>query len=260
MLIGKSAVITGSLDGIGYAIAHALAKQKCAVMLNGFGEHALVEQRLRELRALDVDAEYHGADLSVPAQIEDLVAAAIARFGKIDIVVNNAVTRTWGTVDVLPVERWNYALAVNLSAPFHLIRLALPGMKQRRWGRIINLASNYGVAGTKRRVDYVSTKHGLVGMTKVVALEGLEFNITANAICPGATLTPNARKLVAERMAAKGLSEADATVDYLSDRQPSHRFIAPEKVAALAAFLCSEDASEITGSPLPIDGGWLAQS
>jgi len=260
MLIGRTALITGSLDGIGFAIAQALARQGCAVMLNGFGDEVIVRDRLHALRNLDVDADYHGADLSVPSQIEDMVAATERRFGAVDIAVNNAVTRTWGYIDELPVDKWDYAVAVNLTAPFHVIRLTMPGMKRRRWGRIINLASNYGIAGTARRVDYVSTKHGLVGMTKVAALEGLPYNITANAICPGATLTPNARELVAQRMAAKGLSEEDATTDYLSDRQPSRRFIAPEKVAALAAFLCSEDASEITGTPLAIDGGWLASS
>lgn len=260
MLKGRTALITGSLDGIGFAIAQALARKGCAIMLNGFGEEALVRDRVETLRALDVDAEYHGADLSVPSQIEDMVAATVRRFGGIDIAVNNAVTRTWGYIDELPVEAWNYALAVNLTAPFHVIRLTMPGMKERRWGRIINLASNYGLAGTTRRVDYVSTKHGLVGMTKVAALEGLPYNITANAICPGATLTPNARKLVAQRMAAKGLSEEDATRDYLSDRQPSRRFIPAEKVGAFAAFLCSDDASDITGSPLTIDGGWMAFS
>lgn len=260
MLHGRSALITGSLDGIGFAIAQALAKQGCAVMLNGFGDEAMIRERLQTLRELGVDADYHGADLSAPAQVEDLVATAQRRFGAIDIAVNNAVTRTWGEIDELPVEKWNYAVAVNLTAPFHVIRLTMPGMKQRKWGRIINLASNYGLAGTRRRVDYVSTKHGLVGMTKVAALEGLPYNITANAICPGATLTPNARKLVAQRMAAKGLSEEDATTDYLSDRQPSRRFIAAEKVGALAAFLCSDDASDITGTPVTIDGGWMALS
>lgn len=260
VLKGRSALITGSLDGIGFAIAQALARNGCAIMLNGFGDETLIKSRVNTLREIGVDADYHGADLSVPAQIEDMVAAAARRFGAVDIAVNNAVTRTWGHIDELPVEKWNYALAVNLTAPFHVIRLTMPGMKQRKWGRIINLASNYGIAGTARRADYVSTKHGLVGLTKVAALEGLPYNITANAICPGATLTPNARKLVAQRMAAKGLSEEDATTDYLSDRQPSRRFIAPEKVAAFAAFLCSEDASEITGTPLAIDGGWLAFS
>jgi 3-hydroxybutyrate dehydrogenase len=260
MLQGKTALITGSLDGIGYAIAQALARQGAAVMLNGFGDAELVAQRVGALRTLGVDADYHGADLSVPSQIEDMVTVTTRRFGTVDIAVNNAVTRTWGAIDELPVDRWDYALAVNLSAPFHVMRLTMPGMKSRRWGRIVNLASNYGLAGTARRVDYVSTKHGLVGMTKVAALEGLPYNITANAICPGATLTPNARKLVAQRMAAKGLSEEDATTDYLSDRQPSRRFIAPEKVGAFVAFLCSDDASEITGSPLTIDGGWMAFS
>lgn len=260
MLKGRSALITGSLDGIGYAIAQALARQGCNVMLNGFGDEALIRDRVERLAELGVEADYHGADLSVPGEIEDLVASAERRFGAVDIAVNNAVTRTWGYIDELAVEKWDYAIAVNLTAPFHVIRLTMPGMKRRRWGRIINLASNYGMAGTTRRVDYVSTKHGLIGMTKVAALEGLPHNITANAICPGATLTPNARKLVAQRMADKSLCEEDAITDYLSDRQPSRRFIAPEKVGALAAFLCSDDASEITGTPLAIDGGWLAFS
>jgi 3-hydroxybutyrate dehydrogenase len=258
VLKGRNALITGSLDGIGYAIARELAGKGCAVMLNGFGEAPLIGERVAALRELGVDADYHGADLSMPAQIDDLFAATERRFGTVDIAVNNAVTRTWGAIDELPVDRWDYAVAVNLTAPFHVIRLALPGMKRRRWGRIINLASNYGLTATTRRADYVATKHGLVGLTKVAALEGLPYNITANAICPGATLTPNARKLVAQRMAQKGLSEEDATVDYLSDRQPSHRFIPAEKVAALAGFLCTEEASEITGTPLAIDGGWLA--
>jgi 3-hydroxybutyrate dehydrogenase len=260
MLEGKSALITGSLDGIGFAIAQALARKGCAIMLNGFGDESLIGARVSTLRALGVAADYHGADLSVPGEIEDMVATAERRFGAVDIAVNNAVTRTWGYIDELPVEKWDYAIAVNLTAPFHVIRLTMPGMKKRKWGRIINLASNYGLAATRRRADYVSTKHGLIGLTKVAALEGLPYNITANALCPGATLTPNARKLVRERMAAKGLNEEDATVDYLSDRQPSRRFIAPEKVGAFAAFLCTEDASEITGTPLAIDGGWLAFS
>jgi 3-hydroxybutyrate dehydrogenase len=257
---GKAALVTGSLDGIGFAIAERLARDGCSVMLNGFGEAALVEERVKALTALGVQADYHGADLSIPAQIEEMVAATERRFGAVDIVVNNAVTRHYAHIEDLPVEKWNYALAVNLSAPYHIIRLTIPGMKKRRWGRIVNLASNYGMAGTPRRTDYVSTKHGLVGMTKVVALEGLNYNVTCNAICPGATYTPHARKLIAERMAAKNLSEEDAIADYLAGRQPSHRFIPPAKVAALAAFLCTDDASEITGTPIAIDGGWLANS
>lgn len=260
MLSGKSALITGSLDGIGFAIAEALARKGCAVMLNGFGEAGFIRERVGFLTDLGVAADYHGADLSIPAQIEDLVAATERRIGAIDIVVNNAVTRHYANVEDLPLEKWNYALAVNLSAPFQIIRRTMAGMKQRKWGRIINLASNYGLAGTTRRADYVSSKHGLVGLTKVVALEGLPYNITCNAICPGATYTPNARKLVAERMAAKNLSEPQAIADYMAGRQPSRRFIPPGKVGAFAAFLCTDDASEITGSPLTIDGGWMANS
>jgi 3-hydroxybutyrate dehydrogenase len=260
MLKGKAALITGSVDGIGFAIAEALAKLGCSIMLNGFAEADLVKERRAALAGLGVQADYHAADLSVPAQIEDMVATTGRRFGSIDIVVNNAVTRHYAHIDELPVEKWNYALAVNLSAPFHLIRLSMPGMKKRKWGRIINLASNYGVAGTPRRTDYVSTKHGLVGMTKVVALEGLPFNITCNAICPGATYTPHARKLIAERMAASGKAEPEAVADYLAGRQPSRRFIEPRRVGALAAFLCGDDACDITGMPIAIDGGWLANS
>jgi 3-hydroxybutyrate dehydrogenase len=260
MLSGKSALITGSLDGIGFAIAEALARQGVSIMLNGFGDAGTIGQRIATLTGLGVEADYHGADLSVPSQIEDMVATAKRRFGAIDIAVNNAVTRHYAPIDELPVEKWDYALAVNLSAPFHVIRLTMPDMKARRWGRIINLASNYGVAGTTRRTDYVSTKHGLVGMTKVVALEGLPFNITCNALCPGATYTPNARKLIAQRMAASGKSEEEATKEYIAGRQPSHRFIQPEKVAALAVFLCGDDACDITGTPIAIDGGWLAYS
>ncbi len=260
MLNGKSALITGSLDGIGFAIAEALARKGCSVMLNGFGTAEFVKERVKLLSDLGVTADYHGADLSIPAQIEDMIVTTERRFGAIDIVVNNAVTRHYANIEDMPIEKWNYALAVNLSAPFQIIRGTISGMKKRQWGRIINLASNYGVAGTTRRADYVSTKHGLVGLTKVVALEGLPYNITCNAICPGATYTPNARKLVAERMAAKNLSEPEAITDYMAGRQPSRRFIPPAKVGAFAAFLCTDDASEITGSPLSIDGGWLANS
>jgi 3-hydroxybutyrate dehydrogenase len=260
MLQGRAALITGSIDGIGFAIAEALARRGCAVMLNGFAERERIDQRVGQLRDLGVDADYHGADLSVPAQIEAMVGTAQRRFGRIDIAVNNAVTRTWGALDELPAAKWDYAIAVNLTAPFHVIRLVMPGMKERQWGRIINLASNYGLQATPRRGDYVATKHGLIGLTKVAALEGLPYNITANAICPGATMTPNARKLIAQRMADKNLPEDEAIVDYLATRQPSRRFIEPGRIGAFAAFLCSDDAGDITGSPLSIDGGWMASS
>lgn len=260
MLKGRGAIVTGSLDGIGYAIATAIARQGCAVMLNGFGPEALIRERVDALVALGADADYHGADLSDPDQIEDLVAVANRRFGQVDIVVNNAVTRFEAPIEELPPEKWSYALAVNLTAAYHLIRLTLPGMKQRDWGRIISLASIFGVEGTPRRTDYVVTKHGLVGMTKVVALECAGFNITCNALCPGMVDTPHIRRMVADRMAATGQTEQQVREAFLAARQPSRRFITPERVGALAAFLCSDDASDITGTPIPIDGGWQARA
>ena len=260
MLKGKTALITGSLGGIGHAIAIALARKGCAVMVNGFGHEAQVDDSLAQLTALGVDAGYHGADLSVPAQVEELVSTTQRRFGRVDILVNNAVSRFDANIEDLPFEKWSYALAVNLTAPFLLTGLVLPGMKQRNWGRIINLASIYGVEGTPRRTDYVATKHGLVGMTKVVALECAGYDITCNALCPGAVYTPHMKKLIAERMAATGKPENEAIADFLGPRQPSKRFVQPEKVGALTAFLCSDDARDITGTPIPIDGGWRARA
>lgn len=256
MLQGKTALVTGSLDGIGWAIAAALAAKGCAVMLNGLGEAALVEQRLAALPR----AGYHGADLSEPAQIEALVRATEERLGPVDILVNNAVTRHNAPVDELPVEKWNYALAVNLSAPYHLIRLVFPGMKRRRWGRIINLASTYGLIGTAGRTDYCATKHGLVGLTRVVALEGAPFNVTCNALAPAAVATPNTARLLAERSAASGKPAAQVEAEFLAARQATGRLVTPQRVAALAVFLCSEDAADMTGTPIPIDGGWLARA
>jgi len=260
MLKGKGALITGSLGGIGWAIAQALAQKGCNVMLNGFGDAQLVDQQVKTLTDIGVDAGYHGADLSAPDQIADMVDTTERRFGSIDIVVNNAVTRHYAHIEDVPVEKWDYALAVNLSAPFHIIRRPIAAMKRRQWGRYINIASNYGLAGTTRRADYCSTKHGLVGLTKVVALEGLPHFITCNAICPGATLTPNMHKLLAERKAATGDSDEDNIRNYLAGRQPSRRFIEPHRIGALAAFLCSDDAADITGTPITIDGGWIANS
>lgn len=260
MLNGRGAIITGSLDGIGYAIASALARQGCSIMLNGFGPDDLIRDRVAALRDLGVDADHHGADISDAQQIEDLVAATNRRFGQIDILVNNAVTRFDADIENLPPEKWSYALAVNLTAAYHLIRLTLPGMKQRNWGRIISLASIFGVEGTPRRTDYVVTKHGLVGMTKVVALECAGFGITCNALCPGLVDTPHIRRMIAGRMAEMGQTEELATAAFLEPRQPSRRFVTPERIGALAAFLCSDDACDITGTPIPIDGGWQARA
>jgi 3-hydroxybutyrate dehydrogenase len=245
-LTGKAAIVTGSVEGIGFAIAQALAEQGCAA------------ERVAALKSLGAEAVYHGVDLAQPDQIADMVTTADRKFGKVDIVVNNAVTRHWAPIEDLPVDKWMHALGVNLSAPFHVIRLTVPGMKRRRWGRIINIASNYGLQATAQRTDYCTTKHGIVGMTKVVALEGAEFGITANAICPGATDTPFIRKRIAELDPSH--AEADATASFLERKQPTRRLIPPGKIGALAAFLCSDDASEITGTPISIDGGWVARA
>ena len=260
MLKGKGALITGSVDGIGWAIAQALAAKGCNVMINGFADEAHANERVKSLTELGVDAGYHAADISQLPQITEMVTTTERRFGSIDIVVNNAVTRHYAHIEDVPIEKWDYALAVNLSAPFHLIRQTISAMKQRNWGRYINIASNYGLAGTTRRADYCSTKHGLVGLTKVVALEGLPHFITANAICPGATMTPNMRKIIAQRKEATGESDEDNVRNYLATRQPSRRFIEAGKIGALAAFLCSDDAGDITGTPICIDGGWIANS
>lgn len=257
-LAGRVALVTGSLDGIGFAIATALAKQGAKVMLGGFGDAALIARRVAELHALGVDAAHDGADLADAAQAEALAVRAEERLGPVDILVNNAVARHWDLVEDYPLEAWQQAVAVNLTAPFILTKRVLPGMKARRWGRIVNLASTYGLRGAPRRVDYCTTKHGLVGMTQVVALEGLAFNVTCNALCPGAVDTPNTRRTLATRWAGSGMSEDEVMRAFMVGKQPSGRLVPPERVAALAVFLCSDAAADITGTPIAIDGGWLA--
>jgi 3-hydroxybutyrate dehydrogenase len=251
MLKGKTALVTGSLGGVGFAIAEALAARGAAVMLHDIGA--------RPERKLPAGADFESADLSDPGQIAALVASTERRLGPVDILVNNAVTRHNAPIEELPVEKWNYALAVNLSAPFHLIRLTIPGMKKRRWGRIINLASTYGLIGAARRADYVTTKHGLVGLTRSVALEGAPFNITSNALLPAMVATQNTRRLVAEGHAASGRPEAEVEAALIAERQATGRLVQPERIGALAAFLCSEDAADMTGTPIPIDGAWLSR-
>ena len=260
MLQGKSALITGSLGGIGFEIADALARKGCSVLINGFAQPEVIEAQLNLLRATGAQAHYHGADISKTEDMDDMVQTAERLFGKVDILVNNAVTRHDATIEQLPPEKWAYALAVNLSAPYHFMHRLVPGMKARNWGRIINLASIYGVEGTANRSDYVATKHGLVGLTKVVALECATYNITCNALCPAAVHTPHLRQLITQRAQQAGVTEEALTADFLKARQPSQRFVQPSKVGALAAFLCSEDACDITGTPIPIDGGWQARA
>jgi 3-hydroxybutyrate dehydrogenase len=255
MFSGRTALVTGSIGGIGYATASALAAQGCNVMLNGFGDpREIEEKRLGLEKTHGVKARYHGADLRKIAEIKDLVAATERELGPVDILVNNAVVRHFAPVEDFKVEDWQAALDVNLSAPFHLIRLTLRGMKQRGWGRIINLASTLGIIAMPNRVDYVVTKTALMGLARAVAIETQqEPNITVNAICPG---TPAAEKRVAALAQSKGIGIDAATREFLDGRQPTARFIDPAQIGALIAFLCSEAAREITGASIPIDDGW----
>jgi 3-hydroxybutyrate dehydrogenase len=259
MLKGKCALVTGSTQGMGLATATVLASRGCNVMLHGLADPKDAEEKRQKIAAAyGIKAGFHGANLSRLDEIEDLVRATEQALGSVDILVNNAVTRHRGLLEDIPVEKWNEAIAVNLSAPFHLIRLTLPGMKRRRWGRIISIASNWGLTGTKNRGDYVATKHGLVGLMRAAALETLEFGITCNAIAPGSTLTPHAERQLRERMEQSGKTREEAMKDFFMERQPSGRFVMPEHVGELIAFLCTDAAREMTGTPISIDGGWLA--
>ncbi len=260
MLKSKCALITGSTQGLGYAMAERLAAEGCHIMLNGFGDPAEIEARRRHIEdSHGVRVLHHGADLAVPAQITDLVETADRAFGAIDIVINNAVVRHFAPLEDFKVEDWDRALAVNLSSAFHVTRLALPGMRRRDFGRIVNISSIYGQRGAVNRVDYVTTKTALIGFTRAVALEVAGQNITCNAICPGSSPTPAIEQRLAEFVARnEGLSRDDAVRSFMASRQPSGRFVAMEGVASLAAVLCGPAGRDITGAAIPIDGGWSA--
>jgi len=257
-LEGRGALVTGSDGGIGFAIAERLAAEGCGVVLNGPAESAATAALRDRLSALGVKCAYVRADVGSVAEIERLFAAATATIGSVDILVNNAVVRHFHPVDEFPVAEWDRALAVNVSAVFHAIRLAVPGMKQRNWGRIVNLASIYSTRGAERRVDYVTAKHAIVGITRTVALELARTGITCNAVQPGWVLTPHAERQIADRMKATGETREAAIDALLESRQPSGRMVTPEQVAACVAFLCSEGAAAITGTTLAVDGGWSA--
>ena len=260
MLNGRSALVTGSTSGIGLGIATALAAQGANVTLNGFGDGAEIEEiRLRLATEHKVEVHYDGADLSKEAEIEAMMARAIARFGSVDILVNNAGIQFVAPVDEFPVAKWNAILALNLTASFHTIRLALPPMKRKQWGRIVNIASAHALVASPFKSAYVAAKHGIAGLTKTVALEVATQGITMNAICPGYVWTPLVEKQIPDTAKARGLSEAQVINDVLLHAQPTKRFVQVSEVAALATFLASEDAASITGTIIPIDGGWTAQ-
>ena len=260
MLEGRAAVVTGSTSGIGRAVAEALAAEGCAVMLNGFGEAADIErQRAGMADAHGVRVAHNPADMTRPDEIAALIAAAEAELGAVDILVNNAGIQHVAPIEAFPAERWDAVIAVDLSAAFHAISAALPGMKTRGWGRIINIASVQGLIGSIHKAAYVAAKHGLVGLTKVVALEAAESGVNCVAICPGWVRTPLVEKQIEARAEADGIGVEEAGVAMLKEKQALHRFTTVEQIAQLAVYLCSDAASTITGVALPIDGGWTAQ-
>lgn len=259
-LSGKAAVVTGSTSGIGLAIARALAREGADLLINGFGEAPLIARFKDQLASeYGVKVVYDGADMARPDQIEAMIEHATAELGKIDILVNNAGIQFVAPVHEFPIERWDAILAVNLSAAFHTIRLVLPQMLARDWGRIVNIASAHGLVASVNKSAYVAAKHGLVGLTKVVALETARTRITCNAICPGWVLTPLVHKQIEDRAAREGLALEEAKRALLAEKQPSLEFVSPEDIGSLVVFLCSEAASQIRGAALTIDGGWTAQ-
>lgn len=259
-LAGKSALITGSVQGLGLAAARRLAAAGCRLVLHGLAAPEAATALQRELAAaFDVDVVYFRADLRHVDEIERLAAEASAVSGGVDVLVNNAVVRHAGPVDTFPTHAWDETIAVNLSAAFHTIRLLLPGMKARNWGRIINVSSIYGLVGAADRIGYVTTKTALVGLTRAVALETAAFDITCNAICPGTSRTPVHEAALATLMAREGLDEPAARARLLREKQPTGRFVEADGVAGLVVFLCSPEGRDITGAALPIDGGWSAR-
>ncbi len=257
---GKTAVVTGSTSGIGQAIAEAFAAEGCNVMLNGFGDQAAIA-KLREGMAKKngVRVEYNGADMSKPAEIADLVAKGQAAFGSIDILVNNAGIQYTSPIEEFPPEKWDAIIAINLSATFHAIHAALPLMKAKKWGRIINIASTHGLVASAHKVAYVAAKHGIVGLTKVVGIECADTGVTCNAICPGWVLTPLVQAQIEARAKAENITVEKASRDLLAEKQPQLQFTKPEQIAALAVFLASDAASNMQGAQLVSDGGWIAQ-
>ena len=256
MLKGKTALVTGSTSGIGLGIAQALAAQGAKIMLNGFGD---IEAAKAAVAAHGHPVGYHGADMSKPAEIEAMVRACEAEFGGVDILVNNAGIQHVAFVEDFPVERWDAIIAINLSSAFHTMRLALPGMKRRNWGRVINVASAHGLVASAGKSAYVAAKHGIVGLTKASALEAATTGVTINAICPGWVLTPLVQKQVDARAEKDGVDNDEAKRRLLAEKQPSLEFVTPEQLAGLAVFLCSPAADNVRGVAWNMDGGWTAQ-
>jgi 3-hydroxybutyrate dehydrogenase len=259
-LQGKTALVTGSTSGIGLGIARKFAAQGANIVFNGFGDMNEIQAVQESIKSeFGVRTAYHNADMSKPAEIEAMMRYAAEQFGAVDVVVNNAGIQHVANIEDFPVERWDAIIAINLSSAFHTTRLALPAMKQRNWGRIINVASVHGLVGSAQKSAYVAAKHGIVGLTKVTALETAQTGITCNAICPGWVLTPLVQKQVDARAAQNQLSNEDAKRSLLAEKQPSGDFVTPEQLGDLAVFLSSDAASQVRGVAWNMDGGWVAQ-
>jgi len=258
-LQGRVALLTGSSDGLGFALAEALAHSGCHVMLNGIEPSASVEVRRAALeQSTGVSVGYCEVSVAEESGVAALIEATRKRFGALDILVNNAVVRHFAPIVNFPTEKWEAALAVNLSAAFHTIRMALPGMRTGNFGRIFNMTSVYGSRGTTNRVDYVTTKAALLGLTRAVALENLDCDVTCHALCPGSVLTPGTEARIRQLMAERKLSRAAAEQAFLAGKQPGGRFIPTASVSDLLLFLCGPAARDMTGAQLPVEGGWLA--
>ena len=259
MVKGKTALVTGSTSGIGLGIATRLAAEGANIVLNGFGDAAQIEALRKDLAAKSgVQVVYDGADMTKPDAIVAMMKKAIDKFGAVDILVNNAGVQHVAPVDEFPVDKWDLIIALNLSSAFHTTRLALPAMKKRKWGRIVNIASAHALVASPFKSAYVSAKHGLAGFTKTVALEVAQQGITANAICPGYVRTPLVEKQIPDQAKTHGISEERVVREVILAPQPTKEFVKVEDVAALAAYLCSDAAAAITGAMLSIDGGWTA--
>jgi len=257
---GKNAIVTGSTSGIGLGIAEAFAAAGMNVVLNGFGDAEEIERTRADLeKDHGIKALYSGADMTKPDEIAGMIEMAESELGSLDVVVNNAGIQHVEPIEDFPVEKWDAIIAINLSSAFHTTRLALAGMKERGWGRIINLASAHGLVASPFKSAYVAAKHGMLGLTKTVALEAAEHGVTVNAICPGYVLTPLVEKQIPDTAKARGLTEEQVKRDVLLGAQPTKQFVTTEQLGALAVFLCSDEAASITGTALPVDGGWTAQ-
>ncbi len=257
---GKTALVTGSTSGIGLGIARSLAARGANIVLNGFGDAAEIEKLRAGLAAEhSVTVVYENVDLTRPPEIEALFARLAQAGIGVDILVNNAGIQHVAPIESFPTDRWDAVIALNLSAAFHAIRCAMPGMKARGWGRIVNIASAHGLVASAEKVAYVAAKHGILGMTKVVALETARTSITCNAICPGWVLTPLVQKQIDARAQQAGITAEAAKIALLSEKQPSLEFVTPEQLGELTAFLCSEAAAQVRGAAYTMDGGWTAQ-